>query len=86
MRSRRKFSEWPAWRYGPDGQSAIFNGPEEVPVDWVDSPTKKYEPPEPVQELCKETVIKDLKEYGVDINPTWGKAKLHEIWKEISGD
>lgn len=79
MRSRRKFSEWPAWWYGPDGQSAIFNGPEEVPVDWVDSPTKKYEPPEPVEELCEETLIKELKKRGIEVDPKWGKAKLNEV-------
>lgn len=31
---------WPAWFYGPDGQSAIFNGPLEVPEGWHDNPDK----------------------------------------------
>lgn len=30
--------EWPAWRYGPDGQKATFEGPEEVPEGWTDIP------------------------------------------------
>lgn len=31
---------WPAWFYGPNGQSQIFNGPLEVPDGWHDSPDK----------------------------------------------
>lgn len=27
---------WPAWRYGPDGQSGVFQGPHEVPEGWHD--------------------------------------------------
>lgn len=32
------YQAWPAWRYGPDGQKAIFQGPEEVPEGWTDVP------------------------------------------------
>lgn len=31
---------WPSWRYGPDGQSAIFNNEAEVPDGWTDHPAK----------------------------------------------
>jgi hypothetical protein len=31
-------SSWPAWYYGPDGQSAIFESEKEVPSGWKDSP------------------------------------------------
>lgn len=31
---------WPAFRYGPGGQSAKFLKIEDVPEGWVDSPTK----------------------------------------------
>lgn len=33
-------NEWPAARYGPDGQSGIFNSAEEVPAGWRDHPSK----------------------------------------------
>lgn len=29
---------WPAWRYGPNGQSAIFDKESEVPEGWTDNP------------------------------------------------
>jgi hypothetical protein len=29
---------WPAWRYGPDGQSAVFNAEDEVPAGWASHP------------------------------------------------
>lgn len=31
---------WPAWRYGPNGQSAVFESEDDVPKGWVDHPTK----------------------------------------------
>lgn len=31
---------WPSWRYGPDGQEAIFHREEDVPEGWVDHPGK----------------------------------------------
>lgn len=30
---------FPAWFYGPDGQSAIFDSESEVPDGWADHPT-----------------------------------------------
>lgn len=31
---------WPGWYYGPKGAAEIFNGPDEVPDDWEDHPSK----------------------------------------------
>jgi hypothetical protein len=31
---------WPSWRYGPDGQSQIFQHEEQVPDGWEDHPSK----------------------------------------------
>jgi len=28
------FVAWPSWRFGPEGQSAIFEKQEDVPVGW----------------------------------------------------
>lgn len=34
--------DWPSWRYGPDeGDEAIFDGPDDVPEGWVDSPAHR---------------------------------------------
>lgn len=34
------FQAWPSWRYGPDGQSEIFQSEDEVPSGWEDHPSK----------------------------------------------
>lgn len=31
-----KKSQWPAWKYGPNGESELFNAPTEVPEGWND--------------------------------------------------
>lgn len=31
---------WPAWRYGPNGESLIFQSEDEVPAGWEDHPSK----------------------------------------------
>ena len=31
---------WPSTRYGPDGQSGVFNSADEVPKGWEDHPAK----------------------------------------------
>lgn len=31
---------WPAWYYGPNGASAVFNTAGEVPKGWEDHPSK----------------------------------------------
>lgn len=33
-------NDYPAWRHGPDGQSAIFDSEADVPKGWVDHPSK----------------------------------------------
>jgi len=39
----REDNHWPSWRYGPDGQAAIFQEGDEIPEGWVDSPGKARE-------------------------------------------
>lgn len=34
---------WPAWRYGPDGASDVFEHEKDVPPGWVDHPSKVKE-------------------------------------------
>lgn len=34
------FPNWPSWRYGPGGKSAVFESEADVPKGWEDHPTK----------------------------------------------
>lgn len=47
-------SNFPAWYYGPGGESGIFKAPDEVPVGWKDSPEKVVEPEAPKPENSKD--------------------------------
>lgn len=79
--NRRQRVEWPAWRFSPDGESAMFDCPEDVPDGWTNKPQLQYEAPvDPVVDICEETVIQQLKAKSVKVDPTWGKAKL---WEEL---
>ena len=33
-------NKWPAWFYGPNGQSDVFESADEVPEGWQDHPSK----------------------------------------------
>lgn len=35
-----EYQAWPAWRYGPKGESAIFESEKDVPKGWSDQPKK----------------------------------------------
>ncbi len=35
---------WPAWFYGPEGQSQVFTSPLDVPKGWHDDPKKVGDP------------------------------------------
>jgi len=75
-----KNRDWPAWRYGPNGESAIFESAEEVPNGWYSTPQLAFNPPEPEPELCPVTAITKLQEVGIKVDPRWGTAKL---WEEV---
>lgn len=76
---------WPSWRYGPNGEKAIFKAPEDVPFGW----TSKQGTPEPIIELPpvvildRDELVAELTERGIAINPTWGNAHMKRI---IDGD
>ncbi len=80
MPSRRARVEWPAWRYGPDGEAEQFECEADVPEGWAKKPQPQYEPPEPKPELCEVTAITKLQAAGIKVDPRWGKAKL---WEEV---
>jgi hypothetical protein len=35
---------WPSWRYGPNGESRIFQKDDQVPKGWEDHPDKVKQP------------------------------------------
>lgn len=35
---------WPSWRFGPNGESEIFESDEQVPAGWLDHPAKFTKP------------------------------------------
>lgn len=37
--------KFPGWRYGPNGQSAIFESEADVPTGWQDHPSKVTKAP-----------------------------------------
>lgn len=46
-----KYQAWPSYRYGPDGQSGIFECAEDVPSGWTTLPNG--EPEQAVQKPTK---------------------------------
>ena len=85
MARRRTITEWPAWRYGPNGESAVFDTPEEVPADWYTTPQQAFNPPEPKPVLCATTAINKLQEVNIKVDPRWGTAKLWEEVEKVCG-
>lgn len=77
---------WPSWRYGPEGESAVFRCEEDVPIGWTkkpgDTPVEVYSPP-PTVPLDRDYLVTHLLENGVEINPTWSNAHMKRI---IDGD
>lgn len=84
MRRRKEMPDWkwPSWRYGPEGQSAIFQKEEDVPEGWTKRPDEAPEvyiarpDPEP---LDRDELITKLSEIGVDIDPVWCNAHLKKV-------
>lgn len=88
MRTRKVLPDWqwPSWRYGPGGQSAIFQKAEDVPEGWTKKPDEVAElfihQPAPPP-LNHDELIADLLRMGVNINPQWADAHMKRI---IDGD
>lgn len=86
-RRRRNRIEWPAWWHSPDGESQLFETAEDVPEGWTPKPPSViYEPVAQGPQVSKESILKQLEEFEVQINPTWGLAKLQEVLKELIND
>lgn len=85
-RNRRVVAQWPGWWFGPDGDKALFDTPEDVPQGWKNRPWQQFEIVETEATLPKEEAIQQLKALGVSIDPRWGTAKLNEVLKEQTND
>jgi hypothetical protein len=46
-KEKKEEGHFPSWRYGPNGQSAIFESAADVPEGWEDHPSK-IEPAPPL--------------------------------------
>jgi len=38
VEKKYEHQDWPAWRYGPEGESEVFATPEDVPEGWTERP------------------------------------------------
>lgn len=75
-RKEKKLQEWPAWRYGPQGQSAIFDHPKDVPDDWVSEPLTDDYVPAKARLLKGDELRAALKAKGIKIDPFWPNAYM----------
>lgn len=63
---------WPSWRYGPGGQSAVFEKAEDVPVGWY--------PPEEAHLIVEEGAPK--LEDGPESHGGYHKAELIQMLRK----
>jgi hypothetical protein len=78
--------KWPSWRYGPDGQEAIFQSEDEVPEGWEDHPSKIGKSAKSVddddktadgyEEFSEADLITELKGRKAEFSEKWGKPRL----------
>lgn len=84
---------WPAWRYGPNGQSEIYQNEDEVPDGWEDHPSKvggggrqQRQQQAPVESPYKDKtdaeVIAELKERKLEYGEKWPRHKLEALLVE----
>lgn len=59
--------EWPAWRFGPDDQSAVFASEDEVPGGWADHPSRVGEAPKKRGRPKKEEIGPDPEVESSDV-------------------
>lgn len=48
---------WPSWRYGPNGESQVFDKEADVPKGWEDHPSKVKAP---AKKAVKDEIEHDL--------------------------
>lgn len=72
---------WPSWRYSPDGNSAIFHGPQDVPEGWEDHPSKVFPAPDDA-ENNRASIIAALRERNVKFFMGAPTAKLAALLQD----
>jgi hypothetical protein len=78
---------WPSWRYGPEGQSAIFQCAEDVPEGWTRKPDEQPEPFVPRRRpvvLNRDELIAELQAHGVEPDLSWGMAHMKKVLDDLS--
>lgn len=63
--------DWPAWRYGPNDQSGIFNNPSEVPFGWSKYPDTDTFRPDEAETFDTDDLRSQLEAKGIEVNPQW---------------
>lgn len=84
-RQRREVNpiRWPSWRYGPNGESAVFKQEADVPFGWTRKPGDIYVPNTSLS-VDRDDVVGQLEALNVKIDPTWGKAHLKKVLDDCS--
>lgn len=76
---------FPSFRYGPDGQSAVFHSSADVPKGWFEHPSDVPGAPDPSKIVApprrsdKAVIMKDLKRKGVPFNPMTAGSALYAL-------
>lgn len=80
-RPKRPPVNWPSWRYGPDGESAIFQCLEDVPFGWTRKPGDIEEPhiEKPLFRLDRDDLFKQLQDAGIIASSKWSTAYIKEL-------
>jgi len=65
FRPKGPFPKWPSWRYGPNGQAAVFDKPEDVPPGWAERPDNAFH----VSEIRESPIVADTAP-DVALNPS----------------
>lgn len=87
MIRRRRITEWPAWRYSPDGEGAIFECEEDVPHGWYKTPQSQLEAVEAKPPVDYDAIANQLQGKIDKVDPRWGNAKLwEELQKVLNND
>jgi hypothetical protein len=79
---------FPSFRYGPDGQSGVFQSAKDVPTGWKDHPSKVPGAPDPSKleaepkRPSRAEMIKYLKGQEVEFKANLGGAQLADLVKE----
>lgn len=82
-RVKREPKRWPSWRFGPSGESAIFDREEDVPFGWSRKPGEVFVKTKPVTH-DREFLISELTKLEIKVHPKWGVAHLKKVLDDFS--